>query len=182
MLLTSEFCEFPGAKFVKRLFRGNEINFMSNLIPIAQSHGLKVSILTSLDSIYLTSRCIHTHFETKIHICFMIMGQIQVLNMTTFMIWELTAISQISGNKFNLWIHMAHDMSHWPWPSMTVFVAKPVQIIWRQKKKLNVMFLAHSLPQRCFHFYWILFWWFCFSCNKIVFYGKSFSHNIIACT
>ena len=112
MLLTSEFCEFPGAKFVKRLFRGNEINFMSNLIPIAHSHGLKVSILTSLNPIYLTSRCIHTHFETKIHICFMIMGQIQVLNMTTFMIWELTAISQISGNKFNLWIHMAHDMSH----------------------------------------------------------------------
>ena len=89
---------------------------MSNLIPIAQSHGLKVSILTSLDPINLTSRYIHTHFETKIHICFMIMEQIQVLNMTTFMIWELTAISQISGKLYyykpRLWVHMAHDMSH----------------------------------------------------------------------
>ena len=151
------FVNFPAPVWIKNLFRGNEINFMSNLIPIAQSHGLKVSILTSLDQIYLTSRCIHTHFETKIHICFMITGQIQVLNMTTFMIWELTAISQISGNKPRLWIHMAHDMSHWPWTFMTFFVAKPVQIIWIQGKKLNVIFLAPSVAPPCFHFYWILF-------------------------
>ena len=139
---------FPAPNWIKHLFRGNEINFMSNLIPIAHSHGLKVGILTSLDPIYLTSRCIHTHFETKIHICFMIMEQIQVLNMTTFMIWELTAISQISGNKLNFCIHMGH-MAH----ALTLLVAKPVQIIWRQNKKLNVMFLAPSLPPPCFHFY-----------------------------
>ena len=86
----------------KYLFRGNEINFMSNLIPIAQSHGLKVRIFTYLDPVYLISRFIHTHFEMKINICFMITGLIQVLNMITFMILELMVISQILGEKSHI--------------------------------------------------------------------------------
>ena len=86
----------------KYFFRGNEINFMSNLIPIAQSKGLKVRILTSLDPVYLTSRFIHTHFEMKINICFMITVQIRVLNMITFMILELMVISQILGEKSHI--------------------------------------------------------------------------------
>ena len=93
----------------KYFFRGNEINFMSNLIPIAQSKGLKVRILTSLDPVYLTSRFIHTHFEMKINICFMITGQIQVLNMITFMILELMVISQILGEKSHIFYIQAND-------------------------------------------------------------------------
>ena len=82
---------------------------MSNLIPIAQSHGLKVRILTSLDPVYLTSRFIHTHFEMKINICFMITVQIRVLNMITFMILELMVISQILGEKSHIFYIQAND-------------------------------------------------------------------------
>ena len=156
---------------------------MSNLIPIALSDGLKVSIFSSNIPTYLTLRCIHIHFETKIHICFMIMEQIQVPNTIIFMISVLMDISPISGNLLQYSTSLRPAIFHqndprprpvvyqsWPqfksvWLLIWYFKAKHVQIISKQRMKSNAMFLVLN-QSHPFQFYWILCWSFCFWWNK----------------